>query len=481
MNLGFTTAASQQVAQGSGHEPARASGRRAWLLAWLALLPLVVARAGVLAEGDTFWQIRVGLLTIAHHSIPAVDTFSWTMHGKPYFQNSWGFDVLVAIAYRLDGLPGAAILCALITLGMIALVLVLARALGASATVSALAFLLAAPLLVDFLTARPQLIDYAAVPALMLLLRGIERGRLRWGAVVLTGVLTAVWINLHTAALLAVAIAGAGAATLFVLSRRDSRWCYALAATAAAAVACLANPYGIGVLHQASQVQADSSGLITEWAPVDLASPVQDLTMAAGLAALVIAWRRREAVLLAALAVCMACSGAAVRFLPFVAILAVPVLAAFLSAPPESIRRYLTSRRVMFQRCGALGMAGLIVLAAPSLTHIGRPDPSTFPAALVAGIPHGCRLFTTDVIGSYVILARPDVLVSLDGRNNLYGPALLVAEERVLHGLGNLTRGLAGAGCVLVPRSYGLASRLPHDAQWQLRAADQTAVLYVRR
>jgi hypothetical protein len=100
---------------------------------------------------------------------------------------------------------------------------------------------------------------------------------------------------------------------------------------------------------------------------------------------------------------------------------------------------------------------------------------------VVARVPRGCRLFTTDLIGSYVILARPDVLVSLDTRNNLYGAPLVAAEERVLHGQGNLVRGLAGAGCVLVPRSYGLASRLRHDAQWRVRAADQVAVLYVRR
>jgi len=481
MNLGQTTAASQQVARGSDHEPRRAAGRRAWLLACLAFLPLVIVRAGVLSEGDTFWQIRIGLLIIAHHSIPATDTFSWTMHGKPYFQNSWGFDVLVANAYRLGGLPVVAILCALITLGMIALVLALARRLGASATASAIAFLLAARLLVGWLTARPQLIDYAAVPALILLLRAIERDRLRWGAVVLAGLLTVLWINLHTAALLGVAIAGASAAVLFVLGRRDSRWRYAVAATAAAGLGCLANPYGLDVLHQASQVQAVSSGTIAEWAPFDPASPIQDLTMAVGLAGLIIAWRRREAVLLAALVVCMAGSVEAIRFQPFVVLLAMPLLAAFASAPPEPIRRYLTSRRLMFQRCGALGMAGLVALSAPSLAHIGRPDPSIYPAALIARIPHGCRLFTTDLIGSYVILARPDVLVSLDTRNNLYGAALVQAEERVLHGQGNLSRGLAGAGCVLAPRSYGLASRLRHDAQWQEHAANQLAVLYVRR
>jgi hypothetical protein len=475
-----TATASPQAARASTADHRQRPSRRAWLLAWLAFLPLVVFRAGVLSEGDTFWQIRLGLLTIAHHAIPGTDTFSWTVLSKPYFQNSWGFDALLAVAYRMSGLPGVAVLCALVTLGIVALAMALARTLGAAPAASAIAFFLALPLLAGWLSARPQLLDYVAVLTLALLLRRIEHGDGRFGVVVLLGLLTVAWINLHAAALLGVAIAGAGA-VLLLLARRGACWRYAAAASAAAAVGCLANPYGISVLHQAGQVQADSAGLITEWDPINLVSPLQDLTLAAGVAAVIIAWRRREVILTAALAVCLAGSINAVRFLPFVVILAIPVLAAFASDPPDGVRRYLTSRRVMFRRCAVLGMVALVALAVPSLTHIGQPEPGTYPVALVAKIPHGCRLFTTDLIGSYVILARPDVLVSLDTRNNLYGRALLSAEERTLHGNGNLARGLTGAGCVLVPRSYGLARRLQTNPQWQARAADQIAMLYVRR
>jgi hypothetical protein len=475
----MTATASQQAPEAVGYRVPIAAGR-AWILAWLAFLPLVLFRAGVLSEGDTFWQIRIGQQIIAHHAIPATDTFSWTAHGKPYFLNSWGFDVLLGAAYRLGGLPGVALLCAVITAGIVALALAVARALGASAAAAAVAFFLSLPLLTGWLSARPQLVDYAAVLGLALLLRGIEQGRGRWGAAAMAGLLTATWINLHAAALLAVAIAAAGS-VLLLLIRRDGRWRYAAAAAVAAGLGCLVNPHGIGVLHQASQVQADSTQLVTEWMPFDPANAVQDLTLAAGLAALIIAWRRREAVLAAALAVCMTGSVQAVRFLPFVVILAMPVIASFASNPPGPIHRYLVSRRVMLQRGGALGLAALVALAVPSLTHIGRPEPATYPATVVADIPHGCRLFTNDLIGAYVILARPDVPVSLDTRNNLYGPKLLIAEERVLHGWGNPATGLTGAGCVLTPRSYGLARQLRHDPQWQVRAVDQIAILYVRR
>lgn len=474
-----TTSACPQAAETSTGDSRGAASRRAWLLAWLAFLPLVVFRAGVLAEADTFWQIRTGLLIVMHGAIPATDTFSWTMYGKPYFQNSWGFDVLLAIGYRLGGLPGAVWLCALITLGIAALALALARTLGASPAASAGALFLAAAPLTIWLSARPQLVDYAAVLALTLVLRRIELGRGRFGSVALAGLLTVAWINLHAAALLAAAIAAASAA-LLALTRRRPAWRYAAAAAAATVLACVVNPYGIGVLHQAVQVRDAAVASIAEWMPLDWASPVQDIALAAGVAAMVIAWRRHEAVLTAALAVCLAGSVEAWRILPFVVLLAAPVLAAFVSDPPDPIRRYLASRRVMFQRCGGLGLVAMVAVAAPSLSHMGRPEPTMYPVALVTDIPHGCRLFTDDVIGSYVILARPDVLVSLDSRNNLYGRSLPLAEERVLHGWGNTAQGLAGAGCVLVPRSYGLANRLRHDPQWRVRAASRAAILYVR-
>jgi hypothetical protein len=476
----MTTTASQQEAGVQPSRQARAvAGRRAWILALISFLPLVVYRAGILSEADTFWQIRIGLLTMAHHAIPATDSFSWTMHGTPYFQNSWGFDVLLAVGYRLGGLPGVAGVCALITVGIAALALQLSRKLGASATASAAALFLAAAPLAGWLSARPQLVDYAAVLGLAMLLRRIEQGRGRWGAVALIGLLTVIWINLHAAGLLAVALTGA-TAVLLAVTRRGTSWRYAAAATVAAVAGCLANPYGIGVLHQAGQVQSDSAGLIVEWVPVDLANPLQDAALAAGLAALVIAWRRREVVLTAGLAISVVGAAVANRMLPFGVLFAAPVLAAFASDPPDPIRRYLASRRVMFVRCGALAIAALVALATPSLAHIGRPEPSTFPLRLVADIPHECRLFNSYQIGGYVILARPDVLVSLDSRNNLYGRTVLLAEERLLDGHGDLTRGLAGAGCVLVPSGYGLALRLRHDPQWELRAADRTAVLYVR-
>ena len=454
--------------------------RRPWLAAWLAFLPVAVLRAGMLSEADTFWQIRVGLITIDHRDIPAVDTFSWTMHGKPWALNSWGFDVLAAIAYRIGSLPAVAWLCAGFAMAVAGLALLLARRLGANPVVAGAVLMAVSPFIVGWLTARPQLVDYIALPALIMLLWKITGGSSRGWSVAMVGLLSVLWVNLHAASLFGVVITGCCAALLLPwrTTRTSGFWC--LGAAAAGLAGSFLNPYGVGIIAQTEQVRAASAGLIVEWQHANPASPLQDLSLALGLLALVLAARRRDAVLFTTLAISEVGAVIAIRFLPFVVLTALPVFAAWVSHPSPAIARYARSRRVMFRRCGLAGLAAFAIVAAPSLAHIGRPDLAKYPVSIARDIPAGCRLFNTDLIGGYIILARPDVLVSLDTRNTLYGRRRLLAFERVLAGRGNLVRGLAGTGCVLVPPRSGLAIRLYHDPAWTVRARDAAAVLFVR-
>ena len=455
---------------------------RPWLLAWLAFVPVAVLRAGTLAEGDTFWEIRGGLLTLSHQAIPRVDSFTWTVHGKPWTLNSWGFDVVLAVAYRIGGLPAVAWASAALAMMVAGMVLLLARCLGASPQVAGWLLLLGSPLLIEWLSARPQLADYIAVPVLVMLLRRITDGRDRVRSIMAVGILSVGWVNLHAASLLGVVIAGACAVLL--LARRASRgngwWC--VAAGAAALAGSLLNPYGLGVLAQAGQVQSAASGLIVEWRAFDPASPMQLSMFITGLTALVLAARRGDAVLTGALGVPAAGSVVVIRFLPFLVLLGLPIIAGALSRTSHpAVLRYARSRRVMFRRCGSAGMAAFAALAALSLTHIGRPDPAIYPVPIVKDIPPRCKVFTSDLLGGFVILQRPDAPVSLDSRFDLYGRQRVLADVRALQGRGNPVSELTGAGCVLVPPTSGLASQLHRDPAWQVRASGAAAILFVRR
>jgi hypothetical protein len=455
------------------------SGRMPWLVAWLVFLPIALFRAGDLSETDTFWEIRTGLFTIQQGSLPAVDPFSWIVHGQPWTLNSWGFNVAVAAAYRLAGLPGVALACASVVAAVGAFVLFLARQLGASPVVASTLLLLTSPLLIAWFSARPQIIDYVAVLALTLLMRRLVQDRASASSLLAIGILTIVWVNLHAGALLGVAIVAATTAMVFARrSTRDRRgWC--LAALITAAASSLINPYGIDLITQTLQVKGASTGIIDEWQHIDPADPTQMTMIVLGLVALVVAARRGDAAFAGALGVAMIGSVTAIRLLPILLLLALPVLAAF--ASHRSVLGYLHSRRVVLGPGAAVGVVALLVLSLPSVGHLGRPDPAIYPTSVVQEIPRNCRLFNSYLLGGFVLFERPDVQVSLDSRNDLYGAKRVAAQERVLRGKGDLAQGLAGAGCVLVPPTSGLAQRLAGSPQWKLKSSEQSAILFVRR
>ena len=463
----------------AGSATAVAEPARHWFFAWLAFLPVPVARAENLAESDTFWQVRTGLFTLGQHRIPTVDPFSWTAHGEPWTLNSWGFNVALAAAYQSAGLLGVALACAVVVAAIGALVLALCRKLGASALVSGWLLVLCSPLLIAWLSARPQLVDYAAVLVLVMLLRRtVEGNRPLWTLAALAA-LGIGWVNLHASVLLGVAIVGA--TDVAVALRRTTRgrtgWC--LAALLATMAGSLANPYGIGLVGQTLQVRSASSTVITEWQPLNPADPTQIVPFVLGLLALVVAVRRGDAVFAAALGVAACGSVAAIRILPILLLLSLPVLASFVSRP--GVLRYVASRRRLLSVAATMGLAAAVGITAVNLPFLGRPDPAKYPTAAIAAIPSGCRLFNEYRLGGLVLLERPDVPVSLDSRNDLYGERHVTHSLRVLDGQGDWEKGLAGAGCVLVAPTSGLAHRLRESAAWELTSAEPTAELFVRR
>jgi hypothetical protein len=260
-------------------------------------------------------------------------------------------------------------------------------------------------------------------------------------------------------------------------TRDRTGWC--LAALVTVAASSLLNPYGIELIRQTARVKGASTGIIDEWAHLDPTSPSQVIMIALGLVALVVAARRRDPAFAGALSVAVLGPMTAIRLLPILVLLALPVLAAFASQP--AVLGYLHSRRVVLGPGAVAGVAALLWLAVPSLGHIGRPDPAIYPTRAVQDIPRNCRLFNSYLLGGFVLLERPDVLVSLDSRNDLYGAERVAADERLVRGQGDMAQGLSGAGCVLVPPMSGLAKRLHASPQWELKSSEPAAVLFVRR
>lgn len=448
-----------------------------WLLAGLAFVPVALLRAGDLAESDTFWQVRTGEYILDHGSIPVVDPFSWTAHGAPWQMNSWGFNVVLALAYRAGGLPGVAVLCAGVVLGIAALTLLMARRLGAAPFPAGVLLVAASPLLIEWLSARPQLVDYVVVLSLCLVLRRAALGAPRLRDLLAVAVLAVLWVNLHAGVLLGVGLVAVAAVVVAVVPGTRARAPWFVAAAAVMAVASLANPYGADVLTQTFSVRAAAVDL-AEWQPLNPLDLVHSVPVAVGIAALVVLVRRRELVLAASLVVLVAGSFVAIRFVPMVLLLAVAAIAPL--AGRGAAARYLASRSVMLRRTALVGVAAFAVVAAPNLLHLGRPDPAKYSAAAVRAIPGGCRLFNSYDLGGFVLLERPDLAVSIDSRAELYGAAAIRRYAAVVDGRTDPGPALQSVRCVLLPPRSVLAERLRSDTGWRTVSEDRAAVLLVR-
>jgi hypothetical protein len=479
--------------------------RARWALAWLAGLPVVLARAGDLHESDTFWQVRAGLLILDEGRLPTVDTFSWTASGRPWELNSWGFDVVLALAYRIGSLPAVAVGAAALAMVAAAALLWLAARLGATPAAGGLMLVASQIALVDWLGGRPQLIDYAAVPALLVLL-------MRWHAGGGVGSLAAIaavqvgWVNLHSVAPLGVGLcvaAALGAAldrvrldrgvldrartdrgAVLDHARLDRRaalgraWRFA-GPTVVAALAVLANPRGAGLLRQGAAVHRESTDLIREWLPPDPTEWTHLAPLLIAAAGLAVCLRQRRAVPATALVLLGGAGLVMLRFGPMAALVGAAAAAGGLSAPP--VRAWAGRRRVVLTAGATAGVLALSALAAPALGRLGRPEVSP---VVVRALPAGCRLLNEYILGGHVILHRPDVRVSLDSRNDLYGASevrrLQAMFDSPASGPGPVALDEMGVTCVLTRTDRPLAARLRTDPTWHVAADDGSVVAFTR-
>ena len=492
--------------------PTTAAPRHRWRDAALlgGALPFVLvalARSTAFAEGDTYWQITTGAEVLARRTTALVEDDSWNAAGTPWHPNSWGYDVLVDLAWRLGGWAGLGWFTVL-TVSLVGVaVAVVGRRLGAAAPALAVVSTLAVVPLTAWLSARPQTVSYAALVLLVGLaarvLLGTGRRSALLGAAGLAG-LTALWVNLHLAALggFAAVAGGVGLAVLAGPVRtavRERRWpavaghlVRPAVVVGAVGLGCLASPLGTGIVAAAGHTADESTALIDEWAPLWRAKPVLAMTWVAAalcLAVLVLAWRRAAAAdrvpgwlpcWVGAVAVLVVGGVTAARFSPMAVLVALPAVAAVLPAvTPVRVPRLV--RRLSWALPVAIG-ATVVAVALTSPGSFGRPGPLFPTAATVAAIPDGCRVLNEYDEGGLLTLLRGQdgVLVSADGRNDVYGMPALLATERLMAGadgaLDTLTA--AGVGCLLLTPDRPLVAQAV-AAGWAVTARDDARVLLV--
>lgn len=420
-----------------------------WLGAALTIV-LVRALAWPITPSDFWWQLAYGRWIVEHGAIPAIDHFSYTRAGEPYFDQPWLSQLLMFGIYRVGGATLSLVSLAAILGLTYAMLLRQAIARSRNIRISAAVLVLSLPVAMTNWSVRSQLFALPLFVAYLAVLEDWRREpRDRSGAgpssrLWLLPALMLLWVNLHGSfvlggLLITLYFVAEGIGFVTGRDRRPDRLLQLVLWGGLAAAAVLVNPRGPGVFAYVLGLVGNPSiqGAVEEWMAPTMGTIVgRTFFPYAGLVAVVAltaAVRRRSVrivdLLVLATFFWLALGGE--RHVMWFELVSVPFLA-------EQVA-LLTGDRATGERQGSLAInraflvtfAGAVVLVLPpvkqSLPLPPELSPLISPDTPVASVrfletdraaPE--RLFHTEKTGSYLMWAARGRKVFIDARVELY-------------------------------------------------------------
>jgi hypothetical protein len=220
---------------------------------------------------DFWWHLKAGEIIVTTKSIPQTDLFSFTAQGKTFILGNWLAEIAYYFTYRLGGLPLLILANTILLAGAVAFLLRLCWESSGRVRLSAIAGIIAACCFPVSL--RSQVFSFLFMSACYWVLCGypLRRRKLIW----CLPLLMVVWVNLHGAFILGLALIGGffclEAAQAFAccssMPKRDL-WVLALVLILCG-LATLANPVSYRVYSYIDAVMSDpsSQNLVVEWQP----------------------------------------------------------------------------------------------------------------------------------------------------------------------------------------------------------------------
>jgi hypothetical protein len=431
---------------------------------------------------DTWFYAATGRWVVDNHAIPRTDPFSWTVAGQPWQSNGWLWGVLLWIVWSIGGMAAIAFLKPIYVVVSGLATRWSATTLGATPNAAMVGALGGIAATFPFLVERPQLASFVAAPLCLGVTHRVLTLTRWWPWLVALMLLFAVWTNLHSVALTGVVLVAALAAGRVIDQRRARSlraWLAAAGVTVAAAVGTLVNPWGIELWTHGAEVRRVSKGAISEWAALWDSGTGGWVGLALVIAAVATALRLgglRRLELLAPLLVAAGFAVDAIRAFPVFAVVAAAVL-----PPLFPARSPLSSDRLRLLTVGAVtALAIAIVISLPRVASTSDPADAT-PVGPVAALPSGCRLLNDYAFGNWIMFDRPDVPVSDDGRNDLYGRdderELLIRDPDIAAGLPAWANERQVDCVLLEPTSPAVDVLLENG--WRVAGEDGTAVALV--
>ena len=470
------------IGSATKHFPARAG--LPWLVGAGVYVLLLALGPRLLNDPDSYSHIAVGRWIMAHGTVPASDSFSFSMHGAPWITFEWLSQVIYAAVYALSGWDGVvALAAAMVALAAGLLTRFLLRELPLKLTL--LMVIAALALLAPHLLARPHVLTLPVMVAWAAALVHCMDRRAPppyWALPLLV-----LWANLHGSVVLALGLIGPAVLESLMDEKRGEwprvlmRW---LPFAALAIVACCLTPYGPEPLLVPLKTLGLGEALnwIGEWRPQDFGHfGTFELLLLAGIFALS---RGLTLPVVRALVVLglIHFALAQVRNADLLAMLAPLYLAAPLArqfGEPAGDDGAGSARGVNLAVLATM----IAATALAQVRNVNPPRRNTPEAAVAAaGLASTGRVLNDYSFGGYLIFVG--IPTFIDGRGELYGGPFIVRYNRdlALADLRDFLRLLDEYkldATLLEPGTPAVAllDRLP---DWQRVYSDDVAVVHKR-
>ena len=418
---------------------------------WLATALLLITLRPLLTPippNDFWWHMATGRIIATTGTIPAVDTFSFTQAGHPFFNQGWLAQLLMYWLHQVGGVPLLLLVQSLvITLAYGLLLRLGIRRTGRLRLSVGLLLLVTLPLSFTNWIVRPQSYALPIFAAFLTIVTEYRLGMSRrlW----LLPPLMALWVNIHGTFVLGIALIGLTfVGMLFERSESQEGNSEATGSRfsvlgslalwgALTTAAMLLNPRGLGVLTYVRNLLGSNAvtTLVTEWAPPtirDLEGVIFFLFLM--LCGTVLAYARRRPPLADMLlfgAFLWLALGAS-RNVVWFGMVATPLLvaqAASLGRARPPARSFAGSPALNSTLIGVLALLVLLALPwikpaldlPPAVGALVSEDTPVAAVDFLRAQPERPRhLFHTEAYGSYLIWAAPEQPVFVDTRIELY-------------------------------------------------------------
>ncbi len=451
-----------------------------------------------LADTDVWWHLSTGLWILRHHGVPHFGIFS-QYSNLPWIASSWGYDVWLALAYKLIGLRAVPVTLMLSQAALAALAFLLARRGGGGFP---LALLLSVVFQCSFadLQLLPKLCSLVCFAIeLALLFESRRGGKVRilywlpplfvlWADLHLQFVLGLIVLLLLLAATMAEQVAGRFGTPWFKSGLPLLPSGKVAAVTVACFIATLLSPYTYHtyelVIHNAAPLV-----FIPEEHAMDFRHAQNYVLLLLAMAAFFALGRRRSRDLFK-LALMIAGSMLAFRIRGdggFLAIASVAVIAeAFFFGQTETEH----------ETPGDWEIPATVLLAAIALVAAGFVMPANqklldrveenFPVRACDYIRENhlpAPLFNEYRWGGFLTFYLPDYPVVIDGRTNLYGEELISRYFRLTNAEVPLNADptFAAAQTILLPANSAMAIALVKFSDFKTVYGDTVATVLVRQ